>query len=237
MRLFTLVPLPEIEELLEYHKTAPHERKPQNRLAYEVMALLHGPIEADKVLEAHKLLFGRKPTSAPGRPKRPFHAKDESDISPILNPNVPQTNSATPYLHHVTIPRTLVAESTARVLYAVGLVGSRSEGNRLIQAKGAYVGAQPAGEKAMPEALEYRKIMDPGRGELLPHVIEGSLLILRSGKWNVKIAKILDDEEFDAKGLDVPGWTEFKQSRGKGSGKVEEDVGNEKPEAATTSVG
>ena len=42
------------------------------------------------------------------------------------------------------------------------------------------------------------------------YVTEGELLVLRVGKWKVKVVKIVSDEEFDAMGLDAPGWQEFK---------------------------
>ena len=214
LRLFTLVPLPEIDSLLEYHKEHPQERKPQNRLAYEVMALLHGPIEADKALQSHGLLFGKKPTSEPGRPAKPLFAKDPDEINPALNRNAPQNNATTRYAHHTTIPRSIVTqESTARVLHAIGLVSSRSEGERLLQANGAYVGAKSAGNGPMSDELSFHWLKEKTQGSMAQFMLDDEVLIMRAGKWNVKIARVIDDEEFDKKGLDCPGWAQFKERR------------------------
>jgi len=40
------------------------------------------------------------------------------------------------------------------------------------------------------------------------YIIGDDLLILRVGKWKVKIVKIISDEEFEKKGLTAPGWKE-----------------------------
>ena len=229
LRLFTLVPLPEIDELLEYHKKHPQERKPQNRLAYEVMALLHGRIEADKALQSHGLLFGKKPSAEPGRPAKPIFTLNPDDINPAVNPNAPQTNAATRYAHQTTIPRSIVNQgSTARVLHALGLVNSGSEGERLIRAKGAYVGANPAGNATMPDQLIYHQLKDQAPGQVAQYVLDDTLLIMRAGKWNVKIARLIDDAEFDRKGLDCPGWTQFKQKMSQGHN----EPGSLEPESA-----
>ena len=213
LRLFTLIPIPEIDKLLEEHTTRPHERQAQHRLAYEVMCLLHGRVEADRVLDSHNMLFS-KPHSPANSPSKPLYAKSLEDINPVLNPNAPQTNALTNYPHQVTIPLSLVTQgSAARVFHAAGLVSSRSEGERLIQAGGAYVGRRMGSNPQLQESLNYVSIKAKGVGDLRPYVLDDSLLILRAGKWNVKIAKVLGDEEFEEQGLDVPGWAQYKQAR------------------------
>ena len=211
LRLFTLVPTSDIDKLLEEHSAAPHERKAQHRLAYEVMCLIHGRVEADKVAASHDMLF-TKPYSPASPASTPNYSPYAEDINPALNRKAAQTNSATNYPYSVTIPRTLVTHaSSARVLYAVGLVSSRSEGDRLINAGGAYVGRQKGNDPQLSGSLSYVSLLLKTPGELAPYLIEDSLLILRAGKWNVKIARVISDEEFEEKALDVPGWQDYKK--------------------------
>ena len=54
----TLLPLDEIERVCAEHAEAPHRRSGQQRLAWEVTALVHGPEAADAALEASSVVFG-----------------------------------------------------------------------------------------------------------------------------------------------------------------------------------
>ncbi|SKB62461.1 tyrosyl-tRNA synthetase [Soonwooa buanensis] len=59
IKYYTFIDKPEIEALIEEHKTAPHERKLQKRLAEEVTIWVHGKEEFEKALKASEILFGR----------------------------------------------------------------------------------------------------------------------------------------------------------------------------------
>ena len=59
IKFYTFLPKEEIEALVEEHKTAPHERKLQKKLAEEVTVLVHGKEEYEKALKASEILFGR----------------------------------------------------------------------------------------------------------------------------------------------------------------------------------
>ena len=219
LRWFTLIPEPEIEKLLLEHAENPSKRKAQHRLAYEVMYMVHGAIQADTVASEHNGIFSiRKLASAPGHPKKPVHAQDESDLNYRVNRNAPQINSATPIHHHVTLPRSLVEnQPMARILYHAGLVNSRSEGARLMMAGGAYVGRQP-GEgiigKELRDQLEFIPVKKTDSEDSWSYVIDDSLLILRTGKWRVRIIRIVPDEEFDRAGLTAPGWKTAEERKG-----------------------
>jgi tyrosyl-tRNA synthetase len=85
------------------------------------------------------------------------------------------------------------------------MVSSRSEGHRLIANKGAAVGSK-SGSGTMDDGLSYMPIKTwPGQ-DTEKFIIDDSLLILRVGKWKVKIVKIVSDEEFEDRGLNAPGW-------------------------------
>jgi tyrosyl-tRNA synthetase len=59
IKFYTFLPKEEIEALIEEHKTAPHERKLQKRLAEEVTEWVHEKEELEKAIKASEILFGR----------------------------------------------------------------------------------------------------------------------------------------------------------------------------------
>ncbi len=59
IKFYTFLPKEEIENLIAEHKTAPHERKLQKKLAEEVTVWVHGKDEYEKALKASEILFGR----------------------------------------------------------------------------------------------------------------------------------------------------------------------------------
>ena len=59
IKFYTFLPKEEIENLLEEHKTAAHERKLQKKLAEEVTVWVHGKEEYEKALKASQILFGQ----------------------------------------------------------------------------------------------------------------------------------------------------------------------------------
>ena len=59
IKFYTFLSKEEIENLIEEHKTAPHERKLQKKLAEEVTVWVHGREEYEKALKASEILFGR----------------------------------------------------------------------------------------------------------------------------------------------------------------------------------
>ena len=40
-----------------------------------------------------------------------------------------------------------------------------------------------------------------------------SLLLLRIGKWKVRVIEVVDDDRFAFKGLDAVGWNEWRKER------------------------
>ncbi len=196
----------------------PHERKAQHILARDFVELIHGEEEAKEAEARHRLLFRSR--SAPSTTEDP-----KGDWSNPLNPYAPQTTQNNAPSANVTLPASLVYnQSIARVLYHAGLVSSKGEGHRLAQNQGAYIGSRPAGGGGMLDDLHFSpcKLWDPKQTQ--DYVMEGGLLILRVGKWKVKIVKIVSDEEFIKSELDAPGWKEFKRLCGKMPEKVSEQT-------------
>lgn len=224
---------------MDRHKEDPSSRQAQHRLAYEVMYMVHGVLEADKVASQHSAFFNRKPYSAPQPPKESLHAVDKADLNSLVNRNAPQTSAETPFKHNLTLPRSLVEnQPVPRILVAAGLVSSRSEGNRMMEAGGVYVGRQPGLGlgKDMRDSMEFIPCKD-SRAELSwSYVIEDSLLILRTGKWRVRIIKIVPDEEFERLGLTAPGWEEWKARGTPGEVKAGEKADGGEPGKAAAAA-
>ncbi len=59
IKIFTFLPKEEIESLIVTHKTAPHQRELQKKLAGEVTALVHSQADVDFAIKASQILFGK----------------------------------------------------------------------------------------------------------------------------------------------------------------------------------
>ena len=59
IKFYTFLSKEEIENLITEHKTAPHERKLQKKLAEEVTVWVHNQEEFEKAVKASEILFGR----------------------------------------------------------------------------------------------------------------------------------------------------------------------------------
>ena len=59
IKFYTFLSENEISILIDEHKTAPHERKLQKKLAEEVTVWVHGHEEYEKALKASEILFGK----------------------------------------------------------------------------------------------------------------------------------------------------------------------------------
>lgn len=59
IKFYTFLEKEETDKLIEEHRTAPHERKLQKKLAEEVTVWVHGRAEYERALKASEILFGR----------------------------------------------------------------------------------------------------------------------------------------------------------------------------------
>jgi len=59
IKIFTFLDRPVIEQLIEEHLAAPHQRILQKKLAEEVTLLVHGEEEYQKAIQASQILFGK----------------------------------------------------------------------------------------------------------------------------------------------------------------------------------
>ncbi|KAI4265314.1 MAG: hypothetical protein L6R38_009515 [Xanthoria sp. 2 TBL-2021] len=225
LMLFSFMPLKEIDAIMAEHNEDPSKRLAQRRLAHEALDIIHGEDETKAVEAQHGILFPRSKTSL-RKEARAANPKSQSS-QPVMHKPPKWANDKNPLLNpyagpakptpagQVILPRSLVvSQQISRVLLAAGLVSSRSEGHRLIAAKGAYIGSVAGPEhRAMPDHVEFTPIKNWEDEYINKFIVNDNLLILRAGKWRVRVIKIVEDEEFERLGMDVPGWKEWKEKK------------------------
>lgn len=220
------------------HQNDPSKRIPQHKLAFEFVSLVHGKQAAEEAEQQHKDVFAKPSlasliTSATAPQSNPLTSNQNPKTreqgtftSSQLNKFAPQTNAQTPQSHHLVLPKSLIYDQPiARVLYAAGLVTSRSEGHRLAEGSGAYIGRRSSNTEEMGDAVSFvpAKLRDPmqtwanvikdsGDPNVKREKGEEGLLILRVGKWKVRIVRVVSDEKYES--MDIKehpaGWLEMK---------------------------
>lgn len=222
--MFTFLPLDKIAKLMEELREDPPKRVAQHALAQEFVRIVHGPLEAEAVATQHRQLFrSRSSTSEPTPPPtRPSKVPENLANTPQAgflnraagNKYAPPVNFANMESNRVVLPRSLVLKQPLnRVLYNAGLVSSKSEGHRLITNKGVSIGSRPGESGPMSDALAFTPIKIWTPEKTSEFLIGGNLLIIKIGKWKLKLIEIIDDAEFEEKGLDAPGWKDFKENK------------------------
>lgn len=196
------------------HQQDESKRVAQHKLAAEFTELVHGPRAAQSAEEEHRALFKKDMTlddlMKMNQPRQPPTQQPVEAHPSLVKDGKPQDmekyGSAQGWL-----PQSAVFEKPmSHVLWSAGLVQSKSEGQRLISNKGAYVGAKKGEDSQMSDSLSYQVIKESGWNWWKDFIIEDKLLILRTGKWRIKVINIVSDEEFLEKGLTCPGFNEVE---------------------------
>lgn len=199
--MFTFLPLPKISEIMEAHSKKPSLGFAQETLAKEFTELIHGPLEAAKAHQQHRDLL---------KLRNPAAAAEASAIDVYTGPqHAPQkqSNSFNQHDHHLILPRSLiVGQFFHKVLWSAGMVDSKADGYRLICNNGAAVASRADSKHTMDDALSYIPLRPWTADVTEKFIIDNELMILRAGKWKVKIIKIVPDEEYEKLGLTAPGW-------------------------------
>lgn len=204
------MPIGEIEKVVEDHKMQPSKRLAQHKLACEVVTFIQGEERAKEAQEQHDQVF-RIPLATKHVASEPLDTAGPSNpnFSRLLNPRSPPITSSNAPSPNLILPKSLVYDQPiARLLYHAGLVSSKSEGHRLAMKRGAYIASIPGQKKPMGDQLEFTPALDWDPSQTEKFIIDGDTVILRVGKWNVRIIKIVSDEEFEKRGLTAPGWKE-----------------------------
>lgn len=236
LKLFTFLPLNEIQSLMAQHEADPSKRIPHHKLAFEFVDLVHGGDWAKKTEKEHRGLFQRSSLSTLTEPQpaktnpllqnqNPYTRQAGTFESSRLNKYAQQANATSSPAQHVILPKSLVYnQPVARVLFAAGMVTSRSEGHRLSTAGGAYVGKRSGSQMSDELSFLVAKvhntmqcwdymIRDNEAEQKMHEEGEEGLLILRIGKWKVRMARVVSDEKYESMGLEpTQAWTEMKAS-------------------------
>ncbi len=215
LRLLTFLPIVEVQQIMKEHQQNQSKRIAQHTLAREFVELIHGQEAAEKAEQQHRELFSKnvrisdfqksvKPMPVEAAPEE---GEPAADLHPRLNKHARPQDMHSSSSTQATLPRSLVEnQPLSRILYSAGLVASRSEGQRLINAGGVYIGAQSDGKGEMNSSVSYVPAKEASAEFVAKYIIDDNLLILRSGKWKVKIISIISDEDFKTERLTAPGW-------------------------------
>lgn len=194
------------------HQKDESKRVAQHKLASEFTELIHGVGAAEEASRQHRALFNKN-TSLDDILQFAKQQDSQTQTQATVDGHPSVTKNAKPQsiekysTTQAELPRSAVMEKPlSRVLWSAGLAASRSEAQRLINNKGAYIGANPNAKGQMSDSLTYTAIQDPNWEWWKGYIIDDNLLILRTGKWRVKVINIISDEEFAAKGLSCPGF-------------------------------
>ncbi|RWA14437.1 hypothetical protein EKO27_g645 [Xylaria grammica] len=205
LKLFTFIPLEQINKIMEQHNLDPPKRHAHHTLAFEVLALVHGIQEAQATQARHQQIFSKDTTSA----TTPTSTGEIHSYPPRVIP--PTSTLAVRFRPHIQLPESLImGDSISRILYAAGLAESSSDAHRLIAHQGAYVGGAP-GRNAhdnveMREGeVAFQSVKNWFPGDTKNFLIDEKLLVLRRGKHFVRIVEMISDKEWAASGRSYPG--------------------------------
>ena len=222
LKLLTFMPLPKISSIMDNHRKDESQRLAQHSLAFDFVELVHGLEAARNAEQQHKAAFSKdlsfsdvKAQLREKPDKKLLPDGRPADLHPSLNKHAAPLNMDSVGDLNIKLPRSLVVQQPLpRILWSAGLAASRSEGQRLINNKGVYVGGK-IGTDGNPAPMEDLVEYIPAKSEkwnyIEPLVID-NILVLRTGKWKKKFIQIVSDEEYDASGETCPGWKEETES-------------------------
>ena len=197
---------------MKEHEQDQSKRVAQHKLAREFVELIHGLGAAEEAEQQHRGLFNKnltvtdiqKSVKPAGYPREDDTSED---LHPRLNKHAKPQDMHSNSSNQTTLPRSLIqGQPLSRILHSAGLVSSRNEGQRLINAGGVYIGAQSSGKGEMSDSVSYIPAKETAAEFVAKYIIDDNLLILRTGKWKVKIVSIISDEEFKKEGLTANNW-------------------------------
>ncbi|KAI1181842.1 tyrosyl-tRNA synthetase [Nemania serpens] len=208
LKLFTFLPLEQIDEVMAQHNLDPPKRHAHHTLALEVLALVHGRQEAEATQARHRQMFASR-TESMQVTTDPLSTGEVEQYPGHATPASAQL--ATNFRPDIKLPESLImGESISRILWAAGLADSASDAHRLVAHQGAYVGGAPGRSAATNKEMSSGEVTFQSVKTWFPadtknFLIGGKILILRRGKHFVRIIEMISDEEWDASGNSYPG--------------------------------
>lgn len=207
LKLFTFHPLDTINTVMEEHMQDPRKRVAQHLLAHELVWLVHGKTVADRVQAEHRSVYGA--TQGAIDPSTGLSGPVPQDFEQYKAPPEHVHANNRPRID-LKLPRHILDNSLARIVYASGLSTSIGDADRSIKAGGVYIGGQPGG------GIKYQTGMVVGQLQFTPmktwskeenkkFLIDDKLLLIRKGKHNLRCIELVSDEEWKKLGLEYPG--------------------------------
>lgn len=154
IKIFTLLPPPEIDALITEHKEAPHLRKLQKTLAKEITCLIHGTDAYESALEASQILFGNATSET-------LRKIDEATFLSVFE-GVPQFEISSADLKEGIPVVEFLAEKTR-------ILSSKGEARRALKANSISVNKEKVDEETRLSES---------------HLIDGKYILAQSGKKN-----------------------------------------------------
>ncbi|KAK1825691.1 tRNA synthetases class I-domain-containing protein [Podospora conica] len=192
LKLLTFLPVTEIQQIMAEHNEDPSKRVAQHKLAIEVTSLVHGTKFAAEAAEEHRNIYRKAPVPI----EEQYKAVEGHPVTATNRPRI-----------DMILPRSLVMDrSIGRILHAAGLAESASAGHRLASMSAVYIGGAPGQKRAMePSALSFTPVKVWGAEDTQKYLIDDEYLILRKGKHNLRIIRVVSDEEYAESGQTYPG--------------------------------
>ncbi|RAL62191.1 hypothetical protein DID88_002675 [Monilinia fructigena] len=206
LKLFTFMPIEQITTLMEEHMKEPSKRQAQHALARDFLELVHGEPAAKAAEIQHRLLFGKPIDKNDVQLQNDLKRIEEQAASKLIGTNASNRPKADLKLPHSFV----YTRSIARIIVAAGLCATASEANRMCGSSGIYIGgSRPLGYVGKDDALTFTPIKRWQNKDTQHYLIDGEMLVLRRGKANIRIIKVIPDEEYIAEGLSFPGDEEW----------------------------
>jgi tyrosyl-tRNA synthetase len=124
LRLFTFLPLAQIDQLMAQHAAAPEQRLAQKQLALEMTRLVHGPAATDQAIAASQTMYGSA-----------LQQLDAAAVEALANQGVPTLTLSSARISAGLPLLDATVES--------GLAKSKGEARRLVMQGGLYLNNQP----------------------------------------------------------------------------------------------
>ncbi|KAK3114461.1 tyrosyl-tRNA synthetase [Teratosphaeriaceae sp. CCFEE 6253] len=232
LNLLTFVPRHQITALMAAHPADPGKRTAQHLLASEVLELVHGRDVAVRTRAEHEALRRPRLASLTSRAAAVASGMDGAGEAPgqqqgktVLPVSLVRGTPISRILYHAGIVKTKSegARLVAKGGVYVASLPSPSASASAATAPPVTVPADDAGSASAPTTsttiittleegdsggLKFTQVQDPGM-DVRRYVVEG-VLVLRTGKWRVRVVEVVADAEFDGQGLEAVGWGEWK---------------------------
>lgn len=198
LKMMTLIPTAEINELMATHMQDPSKMRAHHRLAHEVVWLCHGLPAATEAEKRYISIHGAR------------FPENELPSQASGVPALQRDQVASSVVGDIQLPRSILTLSIAKILVAAGMVATNSEGQRLANQGGAYIGGKPGADPSVANnAPSYQIHWTPIKNWLPEHTSnfleDGKYLYLRKGKSAVRIVELVSDEEWKESGKTYPG--------------------------------